>query len=157
MRYILLRKIVSLEADRAVARTTFSGNDEYLQDHFPGSPIVPGALITEAMAQTGGWLILHRLGFSAWPLLTMIESAKFRTIVRPEEDLELVASLEASARSDYRLKVTAESDGIRVADARFFYHAFDPGTVDWLPDGLYAWSRTILERLLETSESKRSP
>jgi 3-hydroxymyristoyl/3-hydroxydecanoyl-(acyl carrier protein) dehydratase len=157
MRYILLRKIILIEDDRVIAQTTFSGDDEYLQDHFPGCPVVPGALLTEAMAQAGGWIILYRLDFAAWPLLTMIEGAKFRDIVRPGEELTIKATLEASARSDYRVKVTAESDGSRVADARFFYHAFEKGSADWLPDGLDEWSRAILVRLRDASSSSLAP
>ena len=153
MRYILIREIVEIEADRAEARTIFSPDEEYLQDHFPGYPVVPGALLTEAMAQTGGWLIVHRLDFSAWPLLTMIENAKFRSIVRPGVELTLKASLEANSRNDFRVRATAEHDGRRVADARFFFHAFERSTADWLPDGLEEWSRETFARLRDTSSS----
>ena len=157
MRYILIRELLELQPERAVARTTFSPDDEYLLDHFPGFPMVPGALLTEAMAQTGGWLIVHRLDFGAWPLLTMIEKAKFRSIVRPGVELTLTAVLESAARQQFRIKATAEVDRRRVADARLFFQVFEPETAGWLPDGIDKWSRETLARLLDNSSSRRQP
>ena len=56
--------------------------------HFPGFPRLPGVLIVETMAQTGGWLVLAVRRFAAMPFLTRVDSAKFRRFVEPGETLE---------------------------------------------------------------------
>src|SRR5580698_10469148 len=61
--------------------------------HFPGFPRLPGALMIETMAQTGGWLVLGKLGFAKMPFLTRVESAKLRRFVEPGEALDGSASL----------------------------------------------------------------
>ena len=61
--------------------------------HFPGFPRLPGALMIETMAQTGGWLILAARRFAAMPFLTRVESAKMRRFVEPGEVLNGSAKL----------------------------------------------------------------
>ena len=61
--------------------------------HFPGFPRLPGALMIETMAQTGGWLVLARLRFARMPFLTRVESAKLRRFVEPGETLTGEATL----------------------------------------------------------------
>ena len=46
--------------------------------HFPGHPILPGVLMIETMAQTGGWLVLATLRFASMPFLTQVKEAKSR-------------------------------------------------------------------------------
>ena len=88
MRFVLVDRLVELEpGKRAVARKTFHPDDEVFADHFPGFPVVPGVLITEAMGQTAGWLLIATLGFARFPLLTLIDSAKFRRLVVPGDEI----------------------------------------------------------------------
>src|SRR4249920_1889591 len=63
------------------------------EGHFPGHPLLPGALMIETMAQTGGWLVLARLKFARMPFLTRVESAKLRRFVEPGEALDGAATL----------------------------------------------------------------
>ena len=86
MRFVLIDRILELEPGRrAVATVRFDAAHDVFADHFPGMPIVPGVLVTEAMGQTGGWLLAATHGFESWPLLVMISNAKFRRLVRPDE------------------------------------------------------------------------
>ncbi len=74
--------------------------------HFPGFPRLPGALMIETMAQTGGWLILAARRFVAMPFLTRVESAKMRRFVEPGETLTGTATL------------THDGSGFAVVEAR---------------------------------------
>ena len=56
MRYILLDRITVLEPPRAQGVKCVSLADDLFVDHFPGHPVMPGALLIEAMAQLGGVL-----------------------------------------------------------------------------------------------------
>ena len=53
------------------------------EGHFPGYPILPGVLMIETMAQTGGWLVLATLGCAKMPFLIQVEKAKMRSLRRP--------------------------------------------------------------------------
>src|SRR5713226_5994324 len=72
-------KTITVEAQVPPAtHTIFEG-------HFPGYPIMPGVLLTEAMAQSSGWLLLGLMKFERMPFLAMIKEAKMRGFVSPGE------------------------------------------------------------------------
>jgi 3-hydroxyacyl-[acyl-carrier-protein] dehydratase len=57
------------------------------EGHFPGYPILPGVLMIEAMAQTGGWLIMALHAFERMAFLAQVKEAKMRAFVGPGEKL----------------------------------------------------------------------
>lgn len=58
MRFTLVDKVVELEPGRRiVAIKNLSLAEEYLADHFPGFPVMPGVFMLEAMTQASAWLI----------------------------------------------------------------------------------------------------
>ncbi len=63
------------------------------EGHFPGYPIMPGVLMIETMAQTGGWLVLAAIGCAKMPFLMQVEKAKMRAFVAPGQALEVEATL----------------------------------------------------------------
>jgi len=79
---------------RIVALKNVSANEPYFQGHFPGRPIMPGVLLTEAMAQSCGWLILGVLKFERMPFLAIVKEAKMRGFVSPGQVLTIDAKLE---------------------------------------------------------------
>lgn len=130
MRFVLIDALLELEpGSHAVARTSFSRDDDLFADHFPGRPIVPGVLLTEAMSQTGGWLLAATLQFTGWPLLVLIERAKFRRLVSPGDEIELRARLRSTQGENYAIDVEARVGANLVATARLLFHA-----VDWSLD-----------------------
>ena len=80
-------KTITVEARVPEKHTIFEG-------HFPGFPIMPGVLLTEAMAQSSGWLILGAMKFERMPFLAIIKEAKMRGFVSPGQVLTLEARLE---------------------------------------------------------------
>lgn len=102
---------ITVEARIPEKHTVFEG-------HFPGFPIMPGVLLTEAMAQSCGWLILGALKFGRMPFLAIIKEAKMRGFVSPGHVLTIEAKLEhegsgfavakAKARIGKDLKCNAE-------------------------------------------------
>ncbi len=147
MRYILIDRLLELEPGvRVVAERRFPRDDEIFDDHFPGWPIVPGALLAESMGQAGGWLVAATLDFERWPLLTMIDDAKFRTPVAPGEHILVEATLRSTRGDDFEVMSTATVNGRRVAGARLLYHVFDsssrPGS-----HGFDTWARETFSAL----------
>jgi 3-hydroxyacyl-[acyl-carrier-protein] dehydratase len=80
-------KTITVEAQVPEKSTIFEG-------HFPGYPIMPGVLLTEAMAQSSGWLLLGLMKFERMPFLAMIKEAKMRGFVSPGQLLTIVAKVE---------------------------------------------------------------
>lgn len=149
MGFVLIERLVEITpGTRARAVACFSPDDDLFADHFPGRPIVPGVLLAEAMGQTGGWLIAATLGFTRWPLLTMIDQAKFRRLVRPGEAIQLTATLRSSRRErDFEVTGAAEVDGQRVASARFLFRAFTFEMAAGEGDAFERWARDTFTRL----------
>ena len=80
-------RTITVEARVPEKSTIFEG-------HFPGYPIMPGVLLTEAMAQSSGWLLLGLMKFERMPFLAMIKEAKMRGFVSPGELLTIDAKVE---------------------------------------------------------------
>jgi 3-hydroxyacyl-[acyl-carrier-protein] dehydratase len=89
--------------------------------HFPGFPRLPGALMIETMAQTGGWLVLAKVGFSRMPFLTRVESAKMRRFVEPGEALIGEATLTHDGSGFAVIDGVISCGGQKVASAEIRY------------------------------------
>jgi 3-hydroxyacyl-[acyl-carrier-protein] dehydratase len=91
------------------------------EGHFPGYPILPGVLMIETMAQTGGWLVLATLGCTKMPFLMQVEKAKMRSFIVPGQALEVEATLlhEGSGYAVVKAGITA--GGKKVTDAEIRY------------------------------------
>ena len=91
MKFVLLDRIVLLEPGRRiVARKALSLAAEYLADHFPSFPVMPGVLMLQAMAEAGGWLLqaTHDFGYSVLELAEA-KNVSYKNFVRPGQVLEI--------------------------------------------------------------------
>lgn len=126
MRYVLLDRITRLvPAEMAQGVKCVSLSDDIFADHFPGHPIMPGALIVEALAQLGGVLVeatmRERGRNDLHALLTMIDRTKFRRMVRPGDKLELEARLITAREEGGQVRATAMVEGQLAAEAELTF------------------------------------
>jgi 3-hydroxymyristoyl/3-hydroxydecanoyl-(acyl carrier protein) dehydratase len=79
----LIDRIVELDVSGRTIRTLAQvpQTSTIFEGHFPGHPLMPGVLLTEAMAQTSGWLIIGLTNFTRMPFLAGVKEAKLRTFV----------------------------------------------------------------------------
>ena len=81
---------VNLEERKIVGQKNVTINEQFFQGHFPDAPIMPGVLLLEALAQTGG-ILAHLLGKDQGKIavLLKIDEAKFRSPVKPGDIVHL--------------------------------------------------------------------
>jgi 3-hydroxyacyl-[acyl-carrier-protein] dehydratase len=116
--FLMIDRIVECEAGkRIVCLKNVTVNEPHFQGHFPENPIMPGVLIAEALAQAGA---LALIGLpecrGKLAVLTGIDEAKFRRIVRPGDQLRLEVEIERFRRSFGRSKCRATVDGDLAAE-----------------------------------------
>lgn len=100
MRFLLIDKVKELiPGERAKGIKCWSLDNAIFQDHFPGFPTTPGVLLTESMAQLAGilieWSYYKEYGDSSkvYPVLSIIQKAKFRTFVQPGDQCFIEAEM----------------------------------------------------------------
>jgi 3-hydroxyacyl-[acyl-carrier-protein] dehydratase len=108
--FIFVDEVVELQpGETAICRKMFPAEEPFFQGHFPGDPLVPGVILTEALAQTAG-LAAGQAGRSF--RLSAIKGMKFLRAVRPLDAIELSARKVAAVGTLWQFEVTA-----RVAEA----------------------------------------
>ena len=120
--FLLVDKIIHLEVEKKVIGVkcvTF--NEPFFTGHFPGQPVMPGVLIIEAMAQTGGILLLNSLpNFEEKLVYFMkIDKAKFRKTVVPGDQLIMEVELVQKKSSTFVMAGKAYVENVLVAEAEF--------------------------------------
>jgi 3-hydroxyacyl-[acyl-carrier-protein] dehydratase len=91
------------------------------EGHFPGFPILPGVLLIEIMAQTGGWLVLATMRCGKMPFLMQVEKAKMRSFVTPGQALTVEASLLHDGSGYAVVKASIVSNGKKVTETEIRY------------------------------------
>jgi 3-hydroxyacyl-[acyl-carrier-protein] dehydratase len=91
VKFVLIDRISELEAGRRiVAHKVLSLAEEYLADHFPTFPVLPGVLMLEAMVQASAWLVRQALDFA--PGLIVLREARnvtYKSFLAPGQVLTI--------------------------------------------------------------------
>jgi 3-hydroxyacyl-[acyl-carrier-protein] dehydratase len=118
--FLLIDRVIELvRMKRIVALKNVTITEPFFQGHFPGTPIMPGVLIVEAIAQAGGILLLTEIPNRDETLVvfTGIEKARFRRPVVPGDQLRIEAVVKAWRVTAGRLEGKAYVDGKVVCEA----------------------------------------
>src|SRR5712672_3286575 len=91
------------------------------EGHFPGHPLLPGVLMIETMAQTGGWLVLAMSRFQRMAFLAQVKEAKLRAFVLPGQALQAEAQLLHDGSGYAIVTGSISAAGKKVADAELTY------------------------------------
>jgi len=118
--FLMVDAILEMERlKRIVGVKNVSITEDYFKGHFPGKPIMPGVLIIEAMAQTGGLLLLQEVPDREKKLLyfVAVDDARFRRPVVPGEQLRLEVTVISWRGNFCKLQGQASVNGELAAEA----------------------------------------
>ncbi|MFG0285789.1 MAG: hypothetical protein ACF8R7_15345 [Phycisphaerales bacterium JB039] len=103
MRFCLVDAVIERSEQRIVTLKHVSSAEEYLQDHFPGYPVLPGVLMVEALAQAGCALLSDRVGPETSLVLGSARAVKFGHFLRPGWTLRAEVSLRSVGDDGFTL------------------------------------------------------
>jgi len=117
--FLLVDRIVEIEAERIVGIKNVTVNEPFFQGHFPEFPVMPGVMIVEAMAQTAGILVLRGIPDRDNKLvfLVSVDAARFRKPVVPGDQLRIEMKVIRRKGTVAKMAGTATVNGVLVAEA----------------------------------------
>src|SRR3954466_10069096 len=121
MRFVLIDRIVESHPGQSLlAVKNLSLAEEYLADHFPGFPVMPGVLMLEALTQAGAWLIRETEDFAhSVVVLKQARTIKYGSFVEPGRQLQLRVRLLEHGERESQLKGEGVIDGQTMVQGRF--------------------------------------
>jgi 3-hydroxyacyl-[acyl-carrier-protein] dehydratase len=127
MRFSLVDRIIELAPGESVtAIKNVSLAEEYLADHFPGYPVLPGVMMLECLVQTGAWLMRTTEDFRySTILLKQAKALKYNNFVRPGQTLKVTATVHSRGEKEYVFKGTGTVDGGSAVSARVTLEQFN--------------------------------
>jgi 3-hydroxyacyl-[acyl-carrier-protein] dehydratase len=126
--FLMVDAILEMELRKSiVGLKNVSIEESYFQGHFPGNPIMPGVLIIEALAQTGGFLLLQELKDREKKLLyfVAVDEARFRRPVLPGDQLRLLVTVLNGRGDFFKMRGEARVDGELAAEATLMCKVVD--------------------------------
>ncbi len=113
MKFVLVDRFLSLDENAAVAVKNVTAAEEYLADHFPGFPVLPGVFMIEALTQAAR-AVLEKRGLPRM-VLGEVKALRYGSFVRPGETLRVEVTLE-KVGDDGRATFKALGTVIRLAE-----------------------------------------
>lgn len=114
--FLMIDRVIAVEPGKSlVAIKNVTINEPFFQGHFPRSPVMPGVLIIEALAQAAGVLTFKSEDSlpddENWFFLAGIDNARFKKMVKPGDQLRLEVEILRARHNLWKFKGVATVDG----------------------------------------------
>ncbi len=148
MRFTLVDRITELETGKSITVIkNLSMAEEYLADHFPGFPVMPGVLMLESMVQASAWLMRFTEDFKySTILLTQARGVRFNNFVAPGQTLTVTSTVHRSDDRQWVLKAAGTVEETSTVSARLTLEQFNLSEKD---PGLAESDRLRIEKMRE--------
>jgi 3-hydroxyacyl-[acyl-carrier-protein] dehydratase len=127
MRFILIDKVVSIEAGKEIkAVKNVSLSEEYLADHFPTFPVLPGVLLLEGLIESASWLVRQTENFAhSMILLEQARNVKYKSFLAPGSQIEYTVKARTIEENVSSFTGSGVSQGDLIFGARFALKHFN--------------------------------
>jgi 3-hydroxyacyl-[acyl-carrier-protein] dehydratase len=146
MKFYLVDRILELEPPkRIVAAKSLSLAEEYLADHFPSYPVLPGVMMLEAVVQAAAWLVRVSTDFDkTLILLREAQNVRYGNFVRPGGQLIMTVEALEIGPTMSKFKAVGTCDGLQSVQAKLVLEQMnvadeDPSRADLDPDLRKFW------------------
>jgi 3-hydroxyacyl-[acyl-carrier-protein] dehydratase len=129
MRFSLIDRIVELQPGvRITAVKALTMAEEYLADHFPHFPVMPGVLMLESLTQAAAWLVRASEDFAhSMVVLKQVANVKYAQFVEPSQTLTVTAEMLRLADGEAKLKAYGTVGGRIILSARLTLACYNLG------------------------------
>jgi 3-hydroxyacyl-[acyl-carrier-protein] dehydratase len=127
MRFTLIDRITDFQPNtRITAVKSLTMAEEYLADHFPNFPVMPGVLMLEAMTQASAWLIRLSEDFAhSMVVLKRAKNVKYGQFVEPGQTLTVTAEVLSHDENETTFKAQGTVDGRTTVSGRLVLHRYN--------------------------------
>lgn len=116
--FLFVDKILDRTDNKILTSLKLTGDEDFFKGHFPGNPIMPGVLLQEALFQSGAALMAGLEG-AGLGVVTRVQNAKFKNMVRPGDELIMEVELTESLANAHYMKGVTKVDGKTVLVIEF--------------------------------------
>ena len=127
MKFILIDKVLALESGQMIK--TIKGvslAEEYLGDHFPTFPVLPGVFLLQGLVESASWLVRESQRFAhSMVLLEQTRNVKYKSFLAPGNQITYIVNAKTIEDNVSSFSGYGESNGQRIVEARFALRHFN--------------------------------
>ncbi len=128
--FLMVDRVLELtEGEKAVAIKNVTINEPFFQGHYPQTPVMPGVMMIEAMAQVGG-LAAGGASEGRIPLLAAADKVKFRRVVKPGDQLRITAEIQKARRQLVKVAALCTVEGETVTQGELTFLLVEEGAAN---------------------------
>ncbi len=131
MRFLFIDKFLKLTKDESVVALKSMSSD-FIKEHFPKKPVIPGTLVIESIAQMGFWLVIYACKFKYGVVLALLRDSGIKRDILPGDQIKC------------HTKIVSSGDVVSEIETR-----------GYINDELVAWTEAVFSHLVAFDEKQR--